>query len=193
MRSLAGNVLLVFVVVLVAGCSSEQVVPFDFDTDDLCEWIDADTVSKIVADAYTEHGASPVPTGFDEARPSGAHEGCWWAVPEPDQGSDPGELRLSEVGLIRTDPLDVALSGGWVFDPHPALSDGVRVGPGSEVVGAYGEWVCGMEVRLSVEGQDDTVEFWHCVPPDFDGDANAILGIADGLLREMGWVPVSTS
>ena len=57
----------------------------------------------------------------------------------------------------------------------------------------HGEFVCGMEVRLSVEGQSHTVEFWHCVPPDFDGDANAILGLADGLLTEMGWVPVQSS
>jgi hypothetical protein len=47
-----------------------------------------------------------------------------------------------------------------------------------------------MEVRLSVEGREETLEFWHCVPPEFDGDAEAILSIADGLLREMGWIPV---
>jgi hypothetical protein len=45
-----------------------------------------------------------------------------------------------------------------------------------------------MEVRLLIQGQDYTVEFWHSVPPGFDGDANAVLSIADGLLREMGWI-----
>jgi hypothetical protein len=50
-----------------------------------------------------------------------------------------------------------------------------------------------MEVRLLIEDQDYTVEFWHGVPRGFDGDANTILGIADGLLREMGWVLIPSN
>lgn len=162
---------------------------FSFATDDLCEWIDADTVSAIVAGASAEYGATPAVTGFEASWRSDTSRGCSWAVEAPDS-NDP---RLSEIGLIRTEPLDEAVSNGSVFVEHPVLSHGVRVNQAADnPVGGYGEWVCGMEVRLSVEGQDHTLEYWHCIPPNFDGDANAVLSIADGLLREMGWVPAES-
>lgn len=67
MRSLAGIVLLVFVVVLVAGCPSEQAVPFDFDTDDLCEWVSAEDVAGLVGEAYGwEATAVEVPPEYPE-------------------------------------------------------------------------------------------------------------------------------
>jgi hypothetical protein len=160
---------------------------FSFADDDLCEWIDADTVSAIVADAYTAHGATPVVTGFEQSWDSDAYAGCWWSV----ESADPNDPPLASAGLILTEPLDVAISMGHVFAEHPALSDGVRVNQAAELpVGEYGNFLCGMEVRLSVEGHAETMEFWHCVPPDFDGDADAVLSIADGLLQAMGWVPV---
>jgi hypothetical protein len=112
---LAKIVVLAFVVVAMAGCSATQADAFDFDTDDLCEWIDVDTVEAIVADAYIQHGATPVVSGFEEAR-EGAHQGCWWAVPAPEEATGPGDLRRSTVGLIR--------SGlGWV---------GVRISSGAQ-------------------------------------------------------------
>ena len=53
---------------------------FSFEADDLCEWIDADTVSAIVADSYSEHGATPIVNGFEESWSSAAYEGCIWTI-----------------------------------------------------------------------------------------------------------------
>lgn len=178
--------------VAVACSGQDEGVVFSFDDGELCEWIDADTVDAIVADSYSEHGATPIVTGFRESwRGTDAHPGCGWGVPAPDPARDP---EISAVFLGQGRLLDEAVANGAVFTAHPALSDGVKVDQAAQnPVGAYRDWVPGMQVGLAVDGHGDTLTFTHGVPPDFDGDANAILSIADGLLREMGWVPVQNS
>jgi hypothetical protein len=123
--------------------------------------------------------ARHVVTGFEQSWDSNGYRGCWWSV----ESADPNEPRLAQTGLILTEPLDEAIAMGQTFAEHPALSDGVRVSGAAELpVGEFGEYVCGMEVWLSVEGHAETMEFWQCVPPVFDDDADAVLSIADGLL-----------
>jgi len=185
----------VLVVLLFAvACSSDDgdgpSAVFSFATDDLCDWIDAATVSSIVEGAYTENGASPIVTGFEESWGSDGYKGCAWSVAGPDPDSDPV---VALVGLLEADPLTEAEAQGAAFSPNPALSDGVRADQAADgPIGAHGDFFPGMQVRLAVEGQERTVEFWHGVPPEFDGEADAILAIADGLLRDMGWVPAAS-
>jgi hypothetical protein len=192
MKRLTAALSTVMLVSAMSGCrssdsgSTSTEDAFDFAEDDLCEWIGANIVSDIVTDAYRQHGASPIPAGFEQSWGSDPYLGCAWSA------GDPGQVgSYSEVGLIRADLR--SNDAERPFESHPALSPGVLVGPRAHHVGAPGDWVPGMEVRLLIEDQDYTVEFWHGVPRGFDGDANTILGIADGLLREMGWVPIPSN
>lgn len=156
-------VLLLFAVACSSDDGDGSAAVFSFAADDLCDWIDADTVTSVVEDAYTENGASPIVTGFEESWDSDAYKGCAWSVAGPDPDNDPV---VAEVGLLEADPLTAAEEDGAVFSPNPALSDGVRADQAADgPIGAYGDFVPGMQVHLAVEGQERTVEFWHGVPP----------------------------
>jgi len=173
--------LLLAAALVVSSCASTASVDvFDFSEDDLCERFTAEEITAIVAQAYDEHAASPVPPAFEEAVGDSQYAdlGCWW------NSNNQGD-RLSVVGLLAVNEAPIEKN----FEPHLALSDGVRVhGLGEPEVGSHDDYVPGVEVRLWVDGQDQVLEFWHMVPPGFDGDAHAVLGIADQILEEMGWL-----
>jgi hypothetical protein len=162
------------------------VEPFDFSTQSLCDWFSPEEIDTIVARAYEDNDASPIPPPFEEGASSADSRyrgGCWWHS---------GDISTVGLAAIRTGPFfdydaDGPIDERW--RPHPALSEGVYVDQ-EVVVGSHDDYVPGVELRLLVDGQELAVEYWHRVPPGFDGDADAVLAIADEMLRSMGWVPV---
>ena len=152
---------------------------FDFATDSLCDRISGRRVAEIVETAFRAHDATPVPSGFHDGGgdANSPYRYCGW------------DFEGGVVGLVETEPAEEARSQ-LSFVTHAALSPGVMV---SEErlgdIGESGEFIDGLEVRLLVEGQDSTVEFWHTAPVGYTGDESALLAVADGLMREMGWVP----
>lgn len=172
-------VLLMVLVVSASSCDGSSDA-FDFSSDDLCEWFSADDIHTIVAAAYEDNDALPLPPAFEEVWASDSYSGCFWRSED-----------ISYLGLIATEPVSHPATDARRWQPHPALSEGVYVDQ-EVVVGSHGDWVPGVEVRLLVEGQELTVEYWHGVPPGFDGDAEAVLAIADEMLEQMGWVPVAS-
>ena len=169
--------LLMVLLVSASSCDGRSDA-FDFSTDHLCEWFSGEEIDTIVATAYEDNDASPLPPAYQQAWASDAYSGCAW-----------GSEGISKMGLIATEPVVHPATDARDWQPHPALSDGVFVDQ-EVVVGSHGDWEPGVEVRLLVESQELTVEFWHGVPPGFDGDADALLAIANAMLEQMGWVPV---
>jgi hypothetical protein len=163
----------------------EPVEAFDFSTQSLCEWFSPEEIDTIVARAYEDNDASPIPPPFEEGASSAdsRYPDCWWHS---------GDISTVGLAAIRTGPFydydaDGPIDERW--RPHPALSEGVYVDQ-EVVVGSHDDYVPGVELRILVEGQEHAMEYWHRVPPGFDGDADAVLAIADEMLRSMGWVPV---
>lgn len=167
-----------------AMASVDAVVPtpvFDFDEDDLCEWVTPADVDSAVYDAYTTFGeASPIPNEFTQSWVSGADQGCNWEYAIGNIGG--------HIGLFRD---EATSTSSRAFVPHPGLSDGVLIDEEQgEFLGLYG-WP--RDLHLSVEGQPWTVRF----DSDFHSggigdDGPGVLLVADGLLREMGWVDAAT-
>jgi hypothetical protein len=174
-----------FAGVLLVACTGTA-EPFDFATDDLCEWVTDEDVTRVVSEAYTTYGATPIPSDFERSPFADSSSGCWWVSP----GSADPDATESLVGLVGIPPEQTDREERdfqRVYEPHPALSEGLGVS-GVLEVGDHDDFTPGLEVRLSVEDQNWTLEFWHQVPPAFEGKADAILAIADGLLKELGWV-----
>jgi hypothetical protein len=149
--------------------------------------VTAEDITRIVSEAYTTHGATPIPSDFEQSPWAGnSSSGCWWVTP----GTDDPSATESTVGLAGIPPeqsdREERESSKRVYEPHPALSEGLGV-YGVLELGDNEDFVPGLSVRLAVEGQNWTLEFWHQVPPAFEGNADAILAIADGLIEEIGW------
>lgn len=183
-----GMALLCLIAMVASGCSTgEAFAPAE---DDLCERIEPAELTRIVGEAFTAYGAAPSPAPFAVSWDSDTYRGCAWT------SSEENEEDATVIGLIVTEP------AGWYeqwveideyFHPHQGLSESVRVGGAlgqpPVQVGGPGDWTPGIEVRLLVEGQDRTLEYWVNVPAGFEGDAEPLLTIADDLLQIMGWLP----
>lgn len=155
---------------------------FEISADDLCVWFSAEAIDTIVARAYEDNDASPVPPPFEDG--SSVAEDCWWHS---------GDTSTVGLAVIMSETFfdydaDGPIDERW--RPHSALSEGVYVDREEVVVGSHDDFEPGVELRLLVEGREHPLEYWHKVPPGFDGDADAVLTIADEMLRSMGWVPV---
>ena len=185
-----GVVLLCLVGLLVVGCSTGEV--FTPAEDELCVRIEPAELTRIVSEVYTEYGAARSPKPFEVSWDSDAYQGCAW------KSSEENDDDATVIGLIFTEP--VGWYEQWVeideyFHPHAGLSDSVRVGGALGQlpiqVGRPGDWIPGIEVRLLVEGQDRTLEYWVNVPFGFGGNAEPLLAIANNMLQLMGWLPHS--
>ena len=160
----------------------EPVEAFDFSTQSLCDWFSPEDIDAIVARAYEDNDASPIPPPFEDG--SSAAEHCWWHS---------GDISTVGLAVIVSETFIDYDEDGPIDDrwrPHSALSEGVYVDREEVVVGSHDDFEPGVELRLLVEGREHPLEYWHKVPPGFDGDADAVLAIADEMLRSMGWVPV---
>lgn len=187
MRLLVG----MLVVAFLAGCSSGQADPFDFETDDLCEWVSAEEVAGLVGEAYGwEATAVEVPPEYPEWA-------CQWELTGSD-GRD-GEVVAGEAvweafgggpydltGAMTTGVVDfVDMDEEWVpigaaVTGHPSLSDGVVVHNGG-----FGQFAFGvpprdryLQVTVIVPGEED----WAQREPKF-------FAVANGIIEALGWLP----
>jgi len=162
-------------------------LPFDFATDDPCQWFTPEEINEIVTDAYIAHGVAPPDHSVLDCEP--------W----PD---DFDTLTNLEV----LNPLESWMRGsedpeGYTTDPLASepvagLDPAIRVRNLSQGCVAY---TVGVNAELLVDGHVEILTFTHLNLTDGDAgissnrcDAEAInpigLTVAESMLRRLGWI-----
>jgi hypothetical protein len=177
----------------VAGCSFGQADPFDFDTDDLCDWVSAEDVAGLVGEAYGWEVAAV------EVQPEYEEWDCQWELTGPDGEEDvvyAGEAVWEAFGGGPYDLTGAMTKGvvdfadiaeeyvpiGASVTGHPSLSEGVVVHNGG-----FGQFAFGVPPRdqyLHVSAIFPGDEDWEHYEPKF-------FAVANGIIEALGWLPAS--
>ena len=121
---------------------------FSFADDDLCEWVTAEEVTRLVSTVYPWNGTAA--DGVPESEGSGS---CLWSLSGGDGngylsagdasrwvGFGPGPYEVWAGPVVEYSEEDLAsIEVGTNVTGHPALSDGVVMGGG--LFGQYAFWV----------------------------------------------------
>lgn len=156
----------------------EQGLPFDFTRHDLSEWFGSEEITRIVADAYREHGVEVEPRPYS-GRPSPL-DVSW-------RSADGGLVRLIRLPGVSVDDLPGRPTDGLARAPISSEVAVERLAAGEAVS------VAGMSAYLRVRGHPGVLAFIHVLPEAYAGEPPAFrydvgLAIAEELLRRMRWI-----